>query len=213
MAFKTTIVDGYGTGNSVKVSEQGFLFTQEAPYPPAGEDTIMTIYRQFLTLDNDGVTNDMRVNGSVTKKIFRVNAEPGFDIYITSLSFLIADANALLAQFGALTALTNGCRLYYENSDGEINIGTQLRSNFDIVRLCLGNPAFGTGTEAFRGTNVVGASEAFIPVLDFRTFGFKWGLRLLNGTENRLEFEINDNLSAGLDALNIIAYGFRRKIV
>lgn len=212
MSFKTVIVDGKGTGNSAKVSNQGFLYTQEAPYPPAGEDVIMTVYRDFLTLNNDGVTTSMIVNGSVTKQYFWIGAETDYDIYITSLSFLIADANATLSQFGALAALTNGCRLYYENPEGQINIGTQLRSNFDIVRLCLGNPAFGTGADAFRGTNVVGTSEAFIPVLDFRTFGFRWGLRLLNGTFNRLAFEINDNLT-GLDAFNIVAYGFRRKIV
>jgi hypothetical protein len=172
----------------------------------------MTIYREFLTLNNDGITNSMLVNGSVTKQYFWVDAEPGYDIYITSLSFLIADANATLVQFGAITALTNGCRLFYENPEGAINIGTTLRSNFDIVRLCLGNPSFGSGTEAFRGSNVVGTSEAFIPVLDFRTFGFKWGIRLLNNTEDRLAFEINDNVTA-LDALNVVAYGFRRKIV
>jgi hypothetical protein len=212
MAVKTTIVDGKGSGNEAKVSEQGFLYTQAAPYPPAGEDTIMTIYREFLTLNNNGASTDMRVNGATTKQYFWVNAEPGYDIYITSLSFLIADANATLVQFGAIAALTNGCRLFYQNPEGQINIGTNLRSNFDIVRLCLGNPAFGSGTEAFRGSNVVGTSEAFIPVLDFRTFGFKWGLRLLNDTQNRLAFEINDNLTA-LDALNVVAYGFRRKIV
>lgn len=212
MSVKTTIVDGRGTGSEVKVSDQGFLYTQPAPYPPAGEDTIMTIYREFLTLNNDGATTNMRVNGSVTSQYFWINAEPESDIYITSLSFLIADANAALSQFGAIAALTNGCRLFYENTEGQINIGTTLRSNFDIVRLCLGNPPFGSGTDAFRGTNVVGTSEAFIPVLDFRTFGFRWGIRLLNKTQNRLVFEINDNVAA-LDALNIVAYGFRRKIV
>lgn len=212
MSVKTTIVDGRGTGNEAKVSDQGFVYTQPAPYPPAGEDTIMTVYREFLTLNNDRTTTSMLVNGATTRQYFWVNAEPDFDIYITSLSFLIADANATLVQFGALTALTNGCRLFYENTEGQINIGTALRSNFDVVRLCLGTPAFGTGTDAFRGSNVIGTSEAFIPVLDFRTFGFRWGIRLLNGTQNRLAFEIADNVTA-LDAFNIVAYGFRRKIV
>lgn len=213
MSIKTTIVDGKGTGSSVKVTQEGFLYTQTAPYPPAGEDTVMTIYREFLTLNNDGVTTDMRVNGSVTKQYFSVMAETDYDIYITTLSFLIADANATLVNFGAIAPLTNGCRLFYENpNEGQVNIGTQLRSNFDIVRLCLGNPAFGNGADAFRGSNVIGTSEAFFPVLDFRTFGFRWGVRLLNNTMNRLAFEINDNLSTGLDAVNVIAYGFRRKI-
>lgn len=211
MSIRTTIIDGKGTGNTAEVTKEGYLLTQTAPYPPSGEDTIMTIYREFLTLDGLGLTSSMLVNGATTKQTFLVKAEPGSDIYITSLSFLIADAAATLVQFGALAALTNGCRLYYENQEGQINIGTQLRSNFDVVRLCLGNPSFGNAADAFRGTNVIGTSEAFIPVLDFRTFGFRWGLRLLNGTTNILAFEINDNVTA-LDALNIIAYGFRRKI-
>lgn len=211
MSIRTTIIDGKGTGNVAGVTKEGYLLTQTAPYPPSGEDTIMTVYREFMTLNAEGVVSSMLVNGATTKQTFSIIAEPDSDIYITSLSFLIADASATLAQFGALTALTNGCRLYYENQEGQINIGTQLRSNFDIVRLCLGSPAFGNAGDAFRGTNVIGTSEAFIPVLDFRTFGFKWGLRLLNGTNHTLSFEINDNLT-GLDAMNIIAYGFRRKI-
>lgn len=57
------------------------------------------------------------------------------------------------------------------------------------------------------------AADAIIPTIDFGSiFGFTYGLRLRYGTANKLVFEINDNLSVGLDALNIIAYGFKRKI-
>lgn len=211
MSIQTTIIDGGGSGNSVKVSPEGFLYTQEAPFPPVGDDTKITIYREFLTLNNDGTTNDMRVNGSVTPQRFYINAEPNFDIYITTVSFLIADAGASLNEFGGITALANGCRFYYEDLNGEINIGTSLVSNWEFVRLCQGQPAFGTGNAAFLANNVVGASEAFIPVFDFRNFGFKWGLKLFAKTNNRLVLEINDNVTA-IDAFNATAYGFRRKL-
>lgn len=211
MSIKLNIQDGGGTGNLAKVSPEGFLYTQEAPYPPTEQETVITIYRNFLTLNNNGTTTDMRVNGATTKRQFYIQGEPDYDIYITTVSFIIADANAALNLFGAIAALTNGCRFFYEDNNGEINIGTQLRSNFDIVRLCQGNPSFGGGASAFLANNVVGASEAFIPIFDFRNFGFKWGLKLRANTLDRLVMEINDNVT-GVDAFNAVAYGFRRKI-
>lgn len=209
MAVKANIEDGSGNGNLAKVSNEGFLFTQEAPFPPSGEETKITVYREFLTLNNDGTTTDMRVDGSTTSQYFWVNAEPNFDIYITTLSFLISDAGAELDEFGNLAALTNGCRLFYEDNNGEINIGTDLVSNFEFIRLCQGNPAFGNAADAFRARNIVGASEGYIPVFDFRNFGFRWGLKLKAGTNNRLVMEINDNVSS-IDGFNATAYGFRR---
>lgn len=209
MAVKANIEDGSGNGNFAKVSNEGFLFTQEAPFPPSGEETKITVYREFLTLNNDGTTNDMRVDGSTTSQYFWVNSEPNFDIYITTLSFLISDAGAELDEFGNLGALPNGCRLFYEDNNGEINIGTDLVSNFEFVRLCQGNPAFGNAADAFRARNIVGGSEGYIPVFDFRNFGFRWGLKLKAGTNNRLVMEINDQVSS-LDGFNATAYGFRR---
>jgi hypothetical protein len=209
MAVKANIEDGSGNGNFAKVSNEGFLFTQEAPFPPSGEETKITVYREFLTLNNDGTTNDMRVDGSTTSQYFWVNSEPNFDIYITTLSFLISDAGAELDEFGNLAALTNGCRLFYEDNNGEINIGTDLVSNFEFIRLCQGNPAFGNAADAFRARNIVGGSEGYIPVFDFRNFGFRWGLKLKAGTNNRLVMEINDNVSS-IDGFNATAYGFRR---
>ena len=209
MSIKTNIEDGAGNGYLAKVSPEGFLFTQEAPYPPSSEETKITVYREFLTLNNDGTTTDMRVDGSTTSQIFYINAEPNFDIYITTVSFLIADAGASLNEFGGITALANGCRFYYEDNNGEINIGTSLTSNFEFVRLCQGNPSFGGGNSAFLANNVVGPSEAFIPVFDFRNFGFKWGLKLAASSQNRLVLEINDDVTS-IDGFNAVAYGFRR---
>lgn len=209
MSIRTNIEDGSGNGYLAKVSPEGFLFTQEAPYPPASEETKITVYREFLTLNNDGTTTDMRVDGSTTPQQFFISAEPDFDIYITTVSFLIADAGASLNEFGGISALANGCRFFYEDNNGEINVGTSLVSNFEFVRLCQGNPSFGGGASAFLANNVVGPSEAFIPVFDFRNFGFKWGLKLAASSQNRLVLEVNDNVTA-IDAFNAVAYGFRR---
>lgn len=214
MAITAYIEDGTGTGNTAKVSPEGFLYTQEAPYPPVETETKVTLYREFLTLNNNGTTTDMRVNGSVTPADFWIQGEPKYDVYITTISFLIAGPNATLNTFGAITALTNGCRFYYDDDNGEINIGTALQRNFDFVRLCQGNPSFGATTSAFVASNVVGTSEAVIPIFDFRNFGFKWGLKLRAGSLDKLALAVNDNLSpvAGLTGFNAVAYGFRRLI-
>lgn len=212
MSVRLNIEDGSGKGYVAKVSPEGFLYTQEAPYPPASEETKLTIYREFLTLNNDGTSTDMRVNGSVTPQEFYIQGEPNFDVYITTVSFVISGPGAALNEFANLAALTNGCRFYYEDQNGEITIGDPLNSNFDFVRLCQGNPAFGGGASAFLANNVVGTSEAFIPVFDFRNFGFKWGLKLRAGSLDRLVLRVRDNLtpSANLTGFNAIAYGFRR---
>ena len=102
-------------------------------------------------------------------------------------------------------------------------------TNFGFIRLCQGNPSFGTdvggSTDAFiiPGLTAGGggkggaknAADGIIPVLDINTvFGFEYGLRLFKGTNNRLVFEINDDLTTGLGLnadMNVIAYGFERK--
>ena len=223
MSVTNKIIDGQGSGRFAKIDDGGYLRVQPSPFPPTSDEDIQIIFREFLTLNNDGTTSDMRVNGSATKQLFYIEAEPNFDIYIKNLSILLADTNTdnSFNTFGDLAALTNGCRLYYEDSNGEINIGTTLQTNFDLIRLSLGTPAFGSRYAAGGATfnpfflpDAVGATaDAIIPIIDFSsTFGFTYGLRLRNGTTNKLVFEINDDLSAGLDAFNIIAYGFKRRV-
>lgn len=223
MSVTNKIIDGTGKGVFAKIEDGGYLRVQSSSFPSSDDRDLQIIYREFLTLNGDGVTSDMRVDGSVTPQLFYIQGEPNFDIYITNLSIVLADTNTdnSLNTFGDLTALTNGCRLYYEDENGEINIGTTLQTNFDLIRLCVGNPAFGgrysqggaTFNPFFLPDAVGATADAIIPVLNFNSiFGFTYGLRIKNGTNNKLTFEISDNLSTGLDAFNIIAYGFKRRI-
>jgi len=216
MSTTNKIIDGTGTGQSAKVESGGYLRVQPAPFPPNDDRDTQVIFREFLTLNNDGTTSDMRVDGSTTPQLFYIQAEPDSDIYITSLSFLLADTDnaPILEEFVALTALTNGVRLYYEDSNGDIDIAESLKSNFEIVRLCQGTPAFGSNSAAFFAESVTsgaGNQFAIIPILNFQSvFGFQYGLRLRAGTTNKLVLSVRDNLTGGLDAFNIIAYGFKR---
>ena len=232
MSRNSNIIDGEGTGAYLKVNEGGYVLTQSSGLPPKDDRDIQIVYRNFLTLNGDGTTHSMLVDGSTTPQLFYVEASPNNDIYITSLSIVIQGLNINLGlNFAGLgSALTNGCRLYYEDKNGEVTIGNNLDTNFELVRLCQGNPSFGNNGNAFKIPNLAPSggggkgglktSDGYIPVLDFpEVFGFNYGLRLQRGTTNRLVLEINDDLRITADGgtlpddagFNVIVYGFERK--
>jgi len=230
MARDTNIIDGAGKGIKAVVDDGGYLRTQSSPYPAEDDRDLTFVFRQFLTLDGDGTTNSMLVDGSTTSQLFYIEGEAEDDIYITSLSFLVQGAGIALGQdfAGSGAELTNGCRVYYEDKNGEVNIGTSLQTNFDFIRLCQGNPAFNngdnsTGTGPFIAPAVAAGgggkgaadADAIIPVLNVKDiFGLPYGIKLQRATTHRLVLEVNDDLSTGLGAgaaFNIIAYGFKRK--
>ena len=222
MSSKTRIVDD---NKQALIEDGGYIRVQPAPFPPQDDRDKQLIFRQFLTLNGDGTTTDMLVDGSTTPQIFSIDGIARADIYITSLSFIIAGDGIVLGDdfAGSGAALTNGCRLYYEDLNGEVNIGTSLTTNFEFIRLCQGNPAFADPNSgpfiapAIAGATGKGVSPAdgILPVLNFQNiFGFQYGLKIAKGTNNRLVLEINDDLTTGLGAnaaFNIIAYGFELK--
>ena len=222
MSIKVRIEDGDGSGNRAKVTEGGYIYVQDSNIPPIDDRDLQIIYRQNLTLNGDGTTTEMTVDGSTTPQLFTINAIPEKDIYITSLSiFVQATALSLGQDFAgsntatATLALPNGCRLFYEDKNGEINIGTDIVVNFDFIRLCQGNAPFGDNSTAFIKTD---GTPTIFPILSFKkVFGFQSGLRLLRDTTDKLVFEVNDDLTAGGTILpanasiNIIANGFELK--
>lgn len=146
------------SGNVGDVGDEGELNVVVHPHPPRDEKETSRLYQQFFT--DDGTTagsNDMRVNGSVTPVEFWIAADTktvedgGEDIYIKSVSFLISDTGARLNLFGALPALTTGIDIEHEKASGSDTItnGNRIKTNLGFIRLALGKPSFGTGTDAF----------------------------------------------------------------
>ena len=221
MAVRSKIVFG---DNEAIVDEGGFLRVAVSGLPLNSTGNKQIIYRRFLTLNNDGTTTEMTVDGSTTPQRFTINAEQDKDIFITSLSFQILGTGITLGEdfAGSGASLTNGCRLFYkDNINGEVNIGTQLQNNFDFIRLCQGNPACADpNTGAFIAPSITSSgggkggstADGIIPVLDVKSvFGLAFGIRLNADTKDELVLEVNDNLSTGLGvgaSFNIIAYGF-----
>lgn len=158
--------------------------------------------------ENNGIT-DARVDGSATPVDFAVSSRDDGDIYINAISFKIADANASLNNFGSIGSLANGFQLIYFNNElGELVLADNLVSNFEIIRLCQGLPAFSQGTESFRASNVVANSEGYLPVLQMQNFGLPFGIRIRANSEDRLLLRIRDDVT-GVDAFDIFYYANR----
>lgn len=198
------------------ISGEGAALTSQLPYPPM-LITKTIPFRQNLTNDgmpSDGSNEDMKVVGTLTAPIdFWIPAHSKNDRYITYLSFVLAGSAAKLSDFAAASALSNGCKLFYRHTlAGEIVIHDSLTTNFSFMRLALGQPSFGTAGDAFRGKNVVGAVDAYIPTMDLRMFSPDgYGIKLDAGTTQRLTLQIRDDLTvAGVTAFDCVAYGFDR---
>lgn len=211
MSVKGQIESGKGDKQRAYVEDNSLLVMQQ-PYPPIGVSK-MYVFRRKMSLDGTATgTSDMRVLGTLAAPIkFYIPADEPDDRYITMLSFVIAGAAATLSEFSTVPALTNGCRLYYEQPSGIKIIHDSLKSNWDFVRLCNGQPAFGSGADVFRATNVIGTSEAYIPTLDLTKIMPPYGIKLDRATNQRLVLEVRDDLTAvAITAFDCIAYGFDR---
>jgi len=207
---------------SPSVNKDGLLFEIDSTFPPVGEEVQNIIYVQPLTLNNDGITTDMKVDGSTTVQEFYIESENDYDIIINSVSFFIgAETNVIdLFEFGAINGtLSNGCQLVYESSKyGEIFIGDNLNSNFELLRMCNMNPEFGlTSNEAFEIVQTFSNNDrGYFFILKFSNYGYeseyRGGLRLKKNEKERLVFKIRDDLNfivSELSSLNGTAYGYK----
>lgn len=163
-----------------------------------------------LTEDPTDGTNETGLDFHQEISEFYIPSSTTKDRYITHIGFLLADASLDLAKFGAVTALTNGCDFEYVHGAGEIvTIHGALKTSWDFVRMCSGQPAFGSTTNAFICSNVFGASEGIIPVFNLVTMMPPYGLCLEAESTQKILIRLNDDTS-GVDAFDAIAYGFER---
>lgn len=199
------IIEGV-SGRRLELTGEGAIPVVQHNHPFVGESS--ESYPISLKFENSG-SNDMRVDGSTTPVEFSINASEDKHIFINCISVIIADASAVLNKFGNLTALTNGIDFVYSTSKvGEIIIRDEIKSNLDFIRLGITTGAVGGGTTAWKSDLSGGGADAYMPTIDISDmFGFIHGLHLRKGTVDRVFFRINDNLSAGLDQFDAIAYG------
>ncbi len=197
-------------GQEAKVTTEGAISVVVHEHPYTDEMKLLLPFRQYFT-DNGLSTgsNDMQVVASLASpQDFSISAISDRDVYIKTISIEISDAGAALNEFGNISPLTNGVEFCWETqSEGTVIIHEQLQTNWDFVRLCAGNPPFGSGAGAFRANNVSANSEGYIPILDAKVvFGLPWGFKLRKGTQDRLLFRVRDD-TTGVDSFDIIGFG------
>lgn len=201
-------------GKQAKINGEGELNVVVHPHPPTDGFVDVLPFRQYFT--DDGTTtgsNDMVVSGTLASpEEFYIPASVDYDIYVKYISVNIGDGGTpALNKFGALSALTNGVKWTWftqNTSDYELHEG--IKTNLEFIRLASDTAAIGSGTDAFLADTSGGGTEKnYLPNIDIaETFGLPWGLRLRKGTEDKLIFSIQDNMT-GLITFNAIAYGIR----
>ncbi len=186
---------------------------------PSSEGNQTTIpFVSALTIDGDGTTTSLKVDGSVNPVSAFVGSEPDGDVYITQISALIlgtvGGGNALLSDFAAITGgLTNGSTLFINVVGSVIEFGgIDLKTNFDWVALGSLTPPLGSDASAFRIQNVIPGNNSFgyNPRLDITQLAPPFGIRLKKLTSEKIGIIINDDLTvADVSAFTIVALGFK----
>jgi len=184
--------------------------TSIVPYPPINVDNKIVPFFGRLTMNGDGITSELTVDGSMTPIDAFIGPPVDGDLYITTANVLIADSGAIsLNRFGAATALTNGINFFVETQNKRLNISVGLKTNFDFIRI--GTLTVGTGgkNDAYQLSNTDPANDdGYNPILDF-TRASPIGIRLRRDTQDKLGICINDDLT-GIATFNIGITGFIR---
>lgn len=209
MSGKVVIKDGTGGGYKACVDNNNSILVTNTGVPPENVNVVLRPFVEFMT-DLNG-SSDMLVDGSTDNIEFFIQAGGQGDRFIHTLAITISDAVPKFNKWGALTALTNGCQLVYEDPKlGDVVLGENLRSNFDWVQFCNFEPMFGTGNDAFLAMNIEGTSEGYIPILDIEdVFGISHGIRLPANSTKKLKLIVRDDVS-GIDRFDIKVFGYDR---
>lgn len=205
MALDVDVKDS-GSGNRLKIGDEGEITASLHTHPPIDETVASYPFRQFFK--NDADSSNMIVSSTTD---FFIEASPTRDIFIKTISLRIGDASSTLNLFGALSALSTGCALCFQNDVlGEIVIADELKTNLDLIRLATNTQGVGAGTTAYiLGVQGGNAEDTYLTVMDMQAmFGFPWGLHLKKGSKDRIFFTINDDLT-GLVTFNTIGYGIQ----
>lgn len=212
MSVPSTLTDGIDTASI----QNAALTVTQIPSPNGNQITIPFV--QPLTIQGDGVTTNLKVDGSTNNIRAFIESESDGDVYVTQINAVIlgtiGGGNALLSDFAAVTGgLTNGCVLFAE-IEGNIIEYTEvdLKTNFQWVSLGSLTASLGEDAAAFRVQNVIPGNNSFgyIPRLDMKELAPPFGIRLKSRGSDQLGIIIRDDLTvATVSAFQLTAIGFK----
>lgn len=203
-------------GNEAKIIERGLLVSNHAVPAPGAKEFDQLPFVENISINGDGTSIDLRVDGSITPISAFVQAIELGDIYIKTANIVIEDTgNINLGDFGNIAGgLTVGLDPFIENKGVKFEITRRpLRTSFDLIRVGTLNPSLGVDDDAFRIKQQQGSGNTlYNPIWDFtRLAAGNEGVRLSAGTKQRLGFVINDDLTS-LVAFNVVFTGYIRLI-
>lgn len=177
---------------------------------PSDGGMVIVPYSEFLTINGDGVTTELSVDGSTTSVDAYIDARTDGAFYVTVLSVLIAGGNnTQLNRFADINnGLTNGIDFYYESTLGDHTIGVA-KTNLDILRLAWITPGTGSASTAFEMSNLnVDNDNGYVFSMDLTKMSPTGrGILLRNSSADRIGVRVNDDLTS-VSAFNVQAIGF-----
>ncbi len=208
MSLKVKII-GEGP-DFAKVEDEGVL-TSLLPYPPLNVDNKIIPFVGNLTVNGDGSTSDLTVDGSVNSIDAFIGPPTSGDLYITSANVLIADSGVIkLNSFGSASGgLTNGFDFFIENANQRFLFTGKLKTNFDFIRVGTLTQGLGGKNDAYQMSNATPLNEdAYNPIIDFTRVS-PLGVRLRKDTLDKLGIIINDDITS-VSTFNILINGYIR---
>lgn len=192
-----TIVDP-ATGLGAEVKNEGGADRLQV----SATTTVGSISDLFLDYARDGSSNFLlNVDGSVTPKVFEINAGVGKDLLLQELKLAGNDNGIKFGQFmGINSDLTNGILIEIKSED-TIFTWPLIKNTDDIKHLF----SFRRGQwelDVQAGRDDVVASTLFDPAIVLKAQG-------TYGTDDYVRVTIQDNLSSVLQ-LELIGFGFER---
>jgi len=162
-------------------------------------------------ITDDGTTtgsDDMGIDGSVTPVDFWIPADEDNDRYISTLSFICGYASsAQLWEFAdANTALTNGIRVFYTDTNGNERTIMNPKTNYGFQRASL--IPFSTSTWESRGFAAAG-DYGWLATVPLDRLVPPFGIKLDRGTNQRLTITIRDDCTDAV-LFNCNVFGFER---
>lgn len=143
-----------------------------------------------LTLDNDGSTSDMRVDGSSVVKKFQYVVPTDKLLYLDNVEIVLGDTGYDPDKFGGLTALTNGCKLEIYDTDGTTvlldMLAEPIKQNYEFTH--------------FGGVSINVVPGAVIDLISVSAHMHEtYGADLLLEAGQIVQFTVQDDLDTGLD--------------
>lgn len=193
MTIDVKLKDGKGGANHVAVDKFNSVAVHETipALPPQGTRNRHQFYR--------AVVEDMNVNGATTNQVFTVSALQDADFYITRIVIVIGDSKVKEEKYGDISALSNGVDIISHEG-------------VDTAYIAQDVPTYGeffyqTGGEVADPKIKATGFEVGVIKIEIDRF-VPGGIRLGQGTTDRIEFVVKDNLT-GLVQHDMYCIGYK----